>query len=291
MEIAQGRIVGYPYETRDVYAWLLPQGSAGRPSADGSTRATRCGRASSRTPLRAVLARLRGGPLVPLPHGWCRRSTCTGSGTRRTSTARQPPTRRSRRTTAPTTRTSLRPAPGITASTSPTAAASAPLDFDEDTAKRFREDVLDAVPAALPERRATWCPGAGERSSKPGPTAGGTSTAGRRLPRRGGCTCSQVAGSASSRRAAAARSTEYVSDPKKPVPHAPRPHWGYDYDNPAVIAAWRRWLVEDQRFVDGRPDVATWLSEPLTVPLTSAVRSPRTSSPRRRAPTPTGSSS
>jgi putative CocE/NonD family hydrolase len=62
--------------------------------------------------------------------------------------------------------------------------------------------------------------------------------------------------------------TEYVSDPKKPVPHAPRPHWGYDYDNPVAIAAWRRWLVEDQRFVDGRPDVATWSSEPLAAPLT-----------------------
>src|SRR3546814_21041323 len=27
------------------------------------------------------------------------------------------------------------------------------------------------------------------------------------------------------------------------------------------------WLVHDQRFVDGRPDVLTWVSEPLTEPL------------------------
>jgi putative CocE/NonD family hydrolase len=28
-------------------------------------------------------------------------------------------------------------------------------------------------------------------------------------------------------------------------------------------SGWRSWLVEDQRFVDGRPDVLTWQTEPL----------------------------
>src|SRR6266571_1523539 len=103
------------------------------------------------------------------------------------------------------------------------------LSFDEDTAQRFREDVLapflrrflrgDDVPAPAP-----------------------------------------------------AAPVEFVSDPAKPVPNAPRPNWGFSYDNPTVIAAWRRWLVEDQRFVDGRPDVATWSGEPLAQPLT--VRGP-----------------
>jgi putative CocE/NonD family hydrolase len=68
--------------------------------------------------------------------------------------------------------------------------------------------------------------------------------------------------------------TAYVSDPGKPVPYEPRPNWEMDYDNPPLIAEWREWLVEDQRFVDGRPDVATWASEPLTKPLT--VRGPVT---------------
>ena len=68
--------------------------------------------------------------------------------------------------------------------------------------------------------------------------------------------------------------TEYISDPKKPVPYEPRPNWGIEYSNPPAIAEWRRWLVEDQRFVDGRPDVATWVSEPLSEPLT--VRGPVT---------------
>ena len=65
-----------------------------------------------------------------------------------------------------------------------------------------------------------------------------------------------------------------MSDPASPVPYEPRPNWGFDYENPPSIAAWRRWLVEDQRFVDGRPDVVTWVSEPLTEPLT--VRGPVT---------------
>jgi putative CocE/NonD family hydrolase len=67
-------------------------------------------------------------------------------------------------------------------------------------------------------------------------------------------------------------STEYTSDPAKPVPNAPRPVWGFNYGVPSIISKWRTWLVEDQRFVDGRPDVATWISEPLAEPLT--VRGP-----------------
>jgi len=54
---------------------------------------------------------------------------------------------------------------------------------------------------------------------------------------------------------------EYVSDPSKPVPYRPRPVVDSDDD------AWRHWLIEDQRFVDGRPDVLTYVSEPLTAPL------------------------
>ena len=54
---------------------------------------------------------------------------------------------------------------------------------------------------------------------------------------------------------------EYVSDPAKPVPYLPRPVRFEDGD------AWKRWLVTDQRFVDGRPDVLTYVSAPLTAPL------------------------
>jgi putative CocE/NonD family hydrolase len=44
----------------------------------------------------------------------------------------------------------------------------------------------------------------------------------------------------------------YVSDPAKPVPYLPRPVKFSDTD------AWRTWLVRDQRFVDGRPDVLVY---------------------------------
>jgi uncharacterized protein len=60
--------------------------------------------------------------------------------------------------------------------------------------------------------------------------------------------------------------TEYVSDPAKPVPFSPRPYVATDSD------AWRTWLVHDQRFVDGRPDVITFVSDPLTQPLRLAGR-------------------
>ena len=54
---------------------------------------------------------------------------------------------------------------------------------------------------------------------------------------------------------------EYVSDPSKPVPYRPRPAFTYDEE------AWRTWLVTDQRFVDGRPDVLTYVTGPLTKPV------------------------
>ncbi len=61
--------------------------------------------------------------------------------------------------------------------------------------------------------------------------------------------------------AGAAKYDEYVSDPSKPVPYRARPVVEADGD------AWRHWLVDDQRFVDGRPDVLTFVTEPLTAPL------------------------
>ena len=47
-------------------------------------------------------------------------------------------------------------------------------------------------------------------------------------------------------------SDSYVSDPSKPVPFLPRPIDMGDENQ------WHSWLVHDQRFVDGRPDVLTY---------------------------------
>ena len=53
----------------------------------------------------------------------------------------------------------------------------------------------------------------------------------------------------------------YVSDPAKPVPYLPRPLSVTDDDS------WSTQLVHDQRFVDGRPDVLTYVTEALSAPL------------------------
>ena len=143
-----------------------------------------------------------------------------------------------------------------------------PLSWDGDTALQFRRDVLlpffnqylvDGAPKANTppvliyntgenhwDRYSAWpqscdhgCPNqskplyleAGQRLSFDAPAAG------------------------------QAKYDEYVSDPAKPVPYLPRPVSFADHD------AWTRWLVHDQRFVDGRPDVLTYVSAALTAPL------------------------
>jgi putative CocE/NonD family hydrolase len=61
---------------------------------------------------------------------------------------------------------------------------------------------------------------------------------------------------------------EYVSDPANPVPYRQRPI------SPTYPGGdWRTWEVADQRFVDRRPDVLTWVSAPLDhdVTITGAV--------------------
>jgi len=60
---------------------------------------------------------------------------------------------------------------------------------------------------------------------------------------------------------------QYVSDPAHPVPYRPRPV-EQTYDKRG--SHWRQWETQDQRFVDGRPDVATWVSAPLDEDLTIA---------------------
>jgi putative CocE/NonD family hydrolase len=139
--------------------------------------------------------------------------------------------------------------------------------FDQDTAKRFREDVLipflrrylhddrdvTIAPVTVFEtgtnrwRHFNQWPPAGDRV--------------RLYLRSEG----KVAFDAP---VATSSVTDFISDPKNPVPYAPRPNWAGDYGNPPALAKWQRWLIEDQRFVDGRPDVATWVSEPLDHPIT-----------------------
>jgi len=58
-------------------------------------------------------------------------------------------------------------------------------------------------------------------------------------------------------KAAKADHDDYLADPAKPVPFVERPvDWG-DADQ------WKPWLVSDQRFAEARPDVLTYVTEPL----------------------------
>jgi putative CocE/NonD family hydrolase len=60
----------------------------------------------------------------------------------------------------------------------------------------------------------------------------------------------------------------YVSDPAHPVPYRHRP---VDMTYPNDHAGnWYAWLVEDQRFVDDRPDVLSWETDELPGEVTIA---------------------
>lgn len=60
-------------------------------------------------------------------------------------------------------------------------------------------------------------------------------------------------------------SDEYVSDPASPVPYRPRPV------RPTYPGKeWPEWMVQDQRFTHGRPDVLSYETEPLAEDVTVA---------------------
>jgi len=60
----------------------------------------------------------------------------------------------------------------------------------------------------------------------------------------------------------------YESDPAHPVPYRNRPvDMTYPQDHPGN---WYTWLVQDQRFVNTRPDVLTWQTDDLTEEVTLA---------------------
>src|SRR6185295_10109455 len=59
----------------------------------------------------------------------------------------------------------------------------------------------------------------------------------------------------------------YVSDPAFPVPYRQRPIQPTYFPGGSK---WSTWLVEDQRFVDDRPDVLSWKTPPLDANLTIA---------------------
>ncbi|WP_419808553.1 CocE/NonD family hydrolase [Sphingomonas sp.] len=138
-----------------------------------------------------------------------------------------------------------------------------PFQWNGDTAKQFREDMVmpffrqyleDGPAANLPaaaiyntaenhwDRFAQW-PLACERDCAAGLTP-------LYLQANGGAAFDR----------ASAGGDSYVADPAKPVPHLPRP---VNFND----GRWGDWLVQDQRFADGRTDVMTYQTPVLTAPV------------------------
>jgi putative CocE/NonD family hydrolase len=141
-----------------------------------------------------------------------------------------------------------------------------PFKWDGDTALQFRRDMVmpffaqylkDGPPANL--ARATIYDPAENRWEKfsDWPTACQSGCAAPMKP-----IYLQAGMGLSFDKPAAAGGDIYVSDPAKPAPYLPRPVRFSNSDE------WRTWLVRDQRFVDGRPDVLMY----ETAPLTQAVK-------------------
>ena len=143
-----------------------------------------------------------------------------------------------------------------------------PIRFDGDTARQFRERVLKpfldgrlksgATPARIPPVYAyeTGTNHWRELEAWPPTCAAPCPSATRPLYLRAG---GALSFEPPDERAQAY--DQYVSDPAKPVPYVARPV------RRDTIEQWRTWLVADQRFVDGRPDVLTYMTDPLTEPL------------------------
>lgn len=60
--------------------------------------------------------------------------------------------------------------------------------------------------------------------------------------------------------------TTYVSDPANPVPYRPRPIDSM-FPPEDEETGWHTWLVQDQRFLQNRPDVVSWQSDVLSQDL------------------------
>lgn len=274
METRKDKFTPYPYETRDLYTWLLAQGAAGEgigPRLDGRHGMwARLMESASYGPYWRDCAADRwfDAPrrLVPTlhVHGFWDQEDIYGAPA--AYAALEAHDRNN-------DRNFFVAGPWYHGQHRADGSRLGALRFDEDTAKRFREDVL--VPFL---RRFLK----GEEPPPPAPVTVFETGTNRwrhfdRWPpatNRRDLYLQPDGGLEFATPTAQDASTGYDSDPAKPVPYSPRPNWGFNYDNPPAIAAWRRWLVEDQRFVDGRPDVVTWASQPLAEPLT--VRGPVT---------------
>jgi uncharacterized protein len=143
------------------------------------------------------------------------------------------------------------------------------IDFDSDTAKTFRREILlpfldqylkDKAPKANIAPVTAFVTGTNQwqrLTAWPSGCPKGCTIARTPLYLSAGSTLSYTPPKADG-------FAEYDSDPAKPVPYISRPVAPGSYDN---NKAWREWLVSDQRNAASRPDVLVFTSDVLTSPV------------------------
>ena len=141
-----------------------------------------------------------------------------------------------------------------------------PIDFGSNTGDYYRSEIQRAFFACHLQGAATGCRPAEATLFRGGDNSWVTSNT---FPRKDGVTATPLYTAANgalsfNKPTATTGADFFVSDPSNPVPYRRRPI--QPTYGPGSI--WRTWLTEDQRFVEHRPDVASWQTEPLTAPVT-----------------------
>ena len=139
------------------------------------------------------------------------------------------------------------------------------IDFGANTADWYRAEVQRPFFACNLKGAATGCRPAEATLFRGGENKWVTSAA---FPRRAGMESRAIYlagnGGLSFTAPSAAAADSFISDPMNPVPYRRRPI--QPTYGPGSL--WRTWLVEDQRFVEHRPDVLSWQTEALDKPVT-----------------------
>jgi hypothetical protein len=139
------------------------------------------------------------------------------------------------------------------------------IDFGSNTADWYRADVQRPFFACHLKGAATGCTPAEATLFRGGDNAWVTSAT---FPRREGVTATPIfpaeGGQLRFEGPTQAGSVSFVSDPANPVPYRKRPI----QPTYGSQSTWRTWLVEDQRFVEHRPDVIGWQTDVLDRPIT-----------------------
>jgi putative CocE/NonD family hydrolase len=140
------------------------------------------------------------------------------------------------------------------------------IDFGENTADWYRAEVQRPFFACNLKGAPTGCRPAEATLFRGGDNRWVTSA---RFPRQDGVTPTAIYPTANGAISftpptVSAGADSFVSDPANPVPYRRRPI----QPTYGPGSQWRTWLVEDQRFVEHRPDVLSWETSPLDKPVT-----------------------